>query len=87
MSKRKTNVEFITEVMEYSRCGALMQGFVIDSIGKMARAVLDAGEPEDDGKGLVNSQAWYQCAKELDEKLTEHYGPMNPIKEDKDDDA
>ena len=35
--KRKTNVEIVTEIMEYSRFGALSQAFVVNAIAEEAK--------------------------------------------------
>ena len=40
--QRMTNVEFVTELMEFSQCGALSQIFIIDAIMKHADAVAKA---------------------------------------------
>lgn len=41
--KRQTNVEFITDLMDFSRSGALMQAFVIEAIGKYSELTLADG--------------------------------------------
>lgn len=72
---RKTNVEFITDAMEHSRHGALIQAFVICAIEKYARMVLEADGLDEQMKcSMVSPAAWRGCAKELTEKLDEHLG-------------
>lgn len=72
--KNKTNVEFVTELMEFAESGPLMQAFVIDAIGKAAEAMVEAGPDAFPSTGLVSSQAWYACAKEALEKVGAKYG-------------
>jgi hypothetical protein len=69
-----TNVEVITEIMEFSRYGALAQMFVMDALSKQARAVADAPPEafEGDGWKLVNPQAWRGVAREIAGKLDKH---------------
>lgn len=73
-TKRKTNVELITYLMNYSKHGALMQGFIIDALGKHANKVAEstpADYPED---CMVSPEAWIGVAKELKEALDLHLG-------------
>lgn len=69
---RPTNVEFLTELMEYSNYGPLMQGFVMEALRTYAQAVVQRQDelPTD---GFVSPAAWAGCASELLEKLEAHY--------------
>lgn len=73
MSGHQTNVEFITDLMEHSRHGALIQAFVIHAIDQYARRVAVA-RPEDLDTGLVSGHAWHGCAVEVSEKLAQRLG-------------
>lgn len=69
-----TNVEYLTEIMEFSRFGALAQAFVIEAVARCA-AEIKASRPEDlDSPGLSGA-AWTGVAKEIDAKLAAKYGP------------
>ena len=70
MSKRKTNVEFVTELMEFSNHGALMQAFVITAIQEYAETW--AVQRLSDG-GMISPNQWQACAEEVLAKLEEHY--------------
>ncbi len=72
-AKRLTNVEFVTELMEFSKSGALAQVFIIDAIQKHADAVakVDASTVE---HPLISGQAWVNCAKEIKARMDAHYG-------------
>ena len=71
--KRLTNIELVTNIMDYSRYGALSQMFVIDALSKLADAV-SKSKPEDYGKSpLISGHAWIGVAKEIQEKLDENY--------------
>ena len=67
---RMTNTEFVVHLMEYSRNGPLMQMFVIDALGKWADRVAASPPIE---HGLINGEAWKDCAVELRERLNEKY--------------
>lgn len=71
---RRTNVEFITEMMEFSHFGALAQLFVIDAITKHAQAVAASENPELFSTGLFDGQAWIDCAKDIHRQIEEFYG-------------
>jgi hypothetical protein len=73
MSSDQTNVEFITDLMEHSRHGALIQAFVIHAIHQYAQRVA-AARPEDLYTGLVSGHAWHGCAAEVREKLAQRLG-------------
>jgi hypothetical protein len=67
--KRLTNVELVTNIMEFSKYGALSQLFVMDALQKLANAVAKS-KPEDYGANpFVHPQAWIGVAKEIAEKL------------------
>lgn len=68
---RKTNVEMLTHVMEYSRHGALMQAFVIEACARYAKQCA-ATDPAEFDSGLLSGAAWVGCAKELKAALDEH---------------
>ena len=72
-SKRLTNLELVTEIMEFSRSGALAQVFVIDAIYKHATAVAKAEAAEVD-HALISDHAWIQCAREIKARMDAHHG-------------
>jgi hypothetical protein len=77
-ARRQTNVEAITEIMEFSRYGALAQMFIIDTLGRQARTVADAPPEVFEGEGwkngFVSAQAWQGVAREIAGKLDKHLG-------------
>ena len=70
MSRRKTNVEFVVELMEYSVHGALTQAFVLEALGRYARTVASR-TPQELDRPLVSGHAWHGCAVEVQQKLAE----------------
>ena len=72
MSKRKTNVQFVKSIMEFSQHGALAQMFVIEAITKYAKACAEA-KPEDMDSGFISGAAWQAVAKEIQGKIAEQY--------------
>ncbi|KQW61756.1 hypothetical protein [Variovorax sp. Root411] len=73
MNQPQTNVEFITDLMEHSNHGALIQAFVVHAIDRYARLV-SAARPEDLDTGLVSGHAWHGCAVEVCRKLAQRLG-------------
>lgn len=68
-----SNVDYVTEIMEFSRFGALSQAFVIEAITRYAKAVAVASPEDLDSPGLSGA-AWVGVAKEINAKLTLKYG-------------
>ena len=78
MSKHQTNVEFVEEIMEFSKAGAMMQMFVIEALGKWADIIanMDIEELKEQfgDYSIVCPESWQATAKELQEKLNDKYG-------------
>ena len=72
-AERMTNVELVTEVMEFSRYGALAQAFVIEALRWYAAKVAVADPKDLDSPGL-NGSAWVGTAQEINAKLAKQYG-------------
>ena len=71
-STRPTNVEFVTELMEYSPYGGLAQIFIIDAITKYANLVAEAKEAEVDHP-MISGHAWIGCARDIKARLDAMY--------------
>lgn len=72
-NERMTNVELVTEAMEFSRYGALAQAFVIEALRRYAAKVAVADPKDLDSPGL-NGCAWVGTAQEINAKLAKQYG-------------
>jgi hypothetical protein len=72
-----TNLECLTNVMTFSRYGALAQAFVMDALGKHAAHIAGMSLeelPEKFGdQPMINAQAWHGVATEIHEKLEAHF--------------
>lgn len=70
-NQQLTNVEKITQIMEYSEFGALAQIFVMDAVGKLANLVTNTPieELESMRNGLISPEGWRGVAEEIAEKL------------------
>lgn len=68
MAKPKTNVQFVKDIMEFSRYGALAQVFVIDALDKWSKKISEV-DPAQVDSAMVNGEAWVGVAKEIQEKL------------------
>lgn len=73
---RQTNIEAITDMMEFSSHGALAQAFVIEAIDQYAKAVMDASQEDIDAMrgSFLSPEAWQGVAREIKGKLDEHLG-------------
>lgn len=71
----KTNLDLITEIMTFSRYGALSQAFVIDALTKHANRVAEATAEElaPMQNGLVSAEAWQGVAIEIKTALEAFY--------------
>lgn len=72
---RKTNVQAVKSMMEYSNHGALAQVFIMTAIQKYAETVLKA-TPEQLAsleKSFINPDVWQSVAKEVKQKLDDHF--------------
>jgi hypothetical protein len=68
---RKSNVEFITDLMESSRHGPIMQAVVITALQVYSDIVLE--NPEELKKEMKNSfisgDTWVKCCQELSDSI------------------
>lgn len=75
-SDPKTNVQVVTDLMEFSKYGAMAQLFVIDALSKVAKKVA-LSPPEAFASmegGFINPEVWKGVAREISEKLALHLG-------------
>jgi len=74
-SHRQTNVEFVTELMEFSRYGAMAQLFVLQALDMYSHAVANApSESHSDSGGFINLEVWQDVAKEIAHKIDQRNG-------------
>ena len=72
MTKHKTNTQVITELMEHSRYGAMMQAFIIEACDRYARQIIESDGSSWPEHHFVSYDLWKNCANELYDVLTEH---------------
>ncbi|RIV77659.1 hypothetical protein [Burkholderia pseudomallei] len=72
-----TNLECLTDIMEFSRYGALAQAFVMDALSKHAEHVaklpLEKLQQQLGDHPLVSGPAWHGVAQEIHTKLESHF--------------
>lgn len=73
MAQRKSNEQWLKQVMSFSRYGALSQVFIMQAIEKYADAVVKA-DPKAIDNGFINGETWRGVAQEILESLRLHYG-------------
>lgn len=72
-NKRKTNVEMLTNLMEFSAAGPLIQAFVLTAVEKYADQCIAAGAAKFES-GLMSGEAWIRCAVDAKKHVAEHLG-------------
>lgn len=73
---QQTNVEFVTELMEFSKYGALSQVFVIEAL-RYYSELISKTVPKDNPLSLIDPKAWHGVAMEIHEKLVQKYESKN----------
>ncbi|KWF20498.1 hypothetical protein [Burkholderia pseudomultivorans] len=72
-----TNIECLTDLMTFSRYGALAQAFVMDALSKhaarIARTPLEELNEQFGDQPMVSAKAWHGVAQEIHEKLEAHF--------------
>ncbi|WP_322041460.1 hypothetical protein [Burkholderia diffusa] len=72
-----TNLECLTEIMTFSRYGALAQAFVMDALSKHAERIatvhLDTLQKQFGVHPLISVEAWQGVAREIHTKLEAHF--------------
>ncbi|RUS67740.1 hypothetical protein CUZ56_00217 [Saezia sanguinis] len=70
MKKRMTNIEFVTDLMQYSKYGVMAQLFVIEALHCYSDTVANAAPEQLKELGeFINPQAWQGVAREIAEKI------------------
>jgi hypothetical protein len=70
---RKTNVEVVTELMEFSKNGALQQAFILKAIEYYAAVCIEAGAQTFDTP-MLSGEGWIRCAVEARDTIKKHLG-------------
>ncbi|KVU26579.1 hypothetical protein WK66_11260 [Burkholderia ubonensis] len=72
-----TSIECLTDLMTFSRYGALAQAFVMDALSKhparIARTPLEELNEQFGDQPMVNATAWHGVAQEIHKKLEAHF--------------
>ncbi|WP_121495467.1 hypothetical protein [Pseudomonas aeruginosa] len=66
-----SNLEVVTQLMEYSRSGPLMQVMILQALDQFSSGVL-ASPKGSLRNGIVSEEAWRACAKEIQQTLSKH---------------
>lgn len=68
---RKSNTEFLVDLMDFAKAGPLMQAFVLEAVAKYAEQCAKA-DPAVFDSPMLNGAAWHRCAVEAKAALTAH---------------
>ncbi|ABC37279.1 hypothetical protein [Burkholderia thailandensis] len=68
-----TNLECLTEIMTFSRYGALAQAFVMDALSQHAERVATTSLDQLQVNPMVSARAWQGVALEIHTKLEAHF--------------
>jgi hypothetical protein len=71
---QKTNVQAVTDIMEFSMYGPLAQLFIIDALLKHSTIVADASVEEfaSVGSAFISPVAWQGVAREIKRRVELH---------------
>ncbi len=68
-----TNIELVTNIMEFSKHGVMAQLVVMEAIARYVNGVVDTGLEgiiDEFGENfLINPTAWFRTCQEIKEKL------------------
>ncbi|WP_459204769.1 hypothetical protein ACQVRY_10165 [Ralstonia pseudosolanacearum] len=77
MPKPKTNIDFVCQLMDFSRFGPLAQMFVIDAVSKwsekIAKTPIEELRKAFEGNPLIGVEAWQGVAREIKEMLDAYF--------------
>ena len=73
MSKPATNLECVTEIMTFSRYGALAQAFVMDALSQHAARVATTPPDQLQVNPMISARSWHGVALEIHTKLEAHF--------------
>ncbi|KVH79418.1 hypothetical protein WJ42_06060 [Burkholderia cepacia] len=68
-----TNLECLTEIMTFSRYGALAQAFVMDALSQYAERVATTPPDQLQVNPMISARAWQGVALEIHTKLDAHF--------------
>lgn len=68
-----TNLECLTEIMAFSRYGALAQAFVMDALSQHAERVATTPPDQLQVNPMICARAWHGVAQEIHTKLETHF--------------
>jgi len=73
---RKTNVQVVNGIMNYSQYGAMSQAFVMNALLTSAEAVIAAGAEAIPQGGFISPEVWVGVATEVRDKIKAHFGEV-----------
>lgn len=68
-----TNLECLTDIMTFSRYGALAQAFVMDALSQHAAHVAQTPLDALQVNPMISARAWHGVAQEIHTKLEAHF--------------
>ncbi|MDN8038810.1 hypothetical protein [Burkholderia vietnamiensis] len=73
MPKPTTNLECVTDIVTFSRYGALAQAFVMDALSQHAARVAATSLDQLQVNPMISVRAWHGVAQEIHAKLEAHF--------------
>ncbi|HDR9760804.1 TPA: hypothetical protein ACK3Q6_003251 [Burkholderia cepacia] len=68
-----TNLECLTDIMTFSRYGALAQAFVMDALSQHAARVASTPPEQLQVHPMISARTWHGVAQEIHTKLEAHF--------------
>ena len=70
---KKTNTEFVTELMEHSDHGVLMQAFVLEALDNYSKQFVGKTKAPAGWPNWISFDAWSGCANAMQNKLNARF--------------
>ncbi|WP_208935419.1 hypothetical protein [Paracidovorax avenae] len=74
----QSNIEFVTDLMQFSPKGPLVQVFIVNAIHSAAKQVAEEPDPMVFDSPAFDGKVWQDVAKEILQRMDEKYGPLPP---------
>lgn len=70
---KMTNVEFVTELMNWSKFGPIAQSYIIEAIRFYSERITSMPEPKDDPSSFISPVLWHQIATDIQDQIKKKY--------------
>jgi hypothetical protein len=73
-TESQSNIEFVTDLMTYSKHKSLVQVFVIEAIRYYSEQVSKSKPVSENTQSIISPKFWHAIAVDVNKKVSERYG-------------